>query len=162
MTEEKEYEKIEEILDEIKKKESEEIPYLETKKRNPPAKLIFTIIMFLMFLFSLAYNANRVVEMNKPIALTDEEKLNSIRNYLYLTSIKIEEFKKEKGKLPETMFDIMIEDTFVGYKTLNDSVFEITCRYDNLFYKYVSTDDIEILLSDDITEMLNENGGKNE
>jgi len=162
MFEEKEDEKIEEILDEIKKKESEEVPYLETKKKNPPAKLIFTIIMFLMFLFSLAYNANRVVEMNKPILLTEDEKLRSIRNYLYLTSMKIEEFKKEKGKLPETMFDVMIEDTFIGYKTLNDSTFEITCRYDNLFYKYVSTDDAEMLLSDDMTDMLNENGGENE
>ncbi len=51
----------------------------------------------------------------------------------------------------------MIEDSLLEYKVLNDSVFEIVCKYDKLICKYVSSDDPEILLNDEMVEMLNKN-----
>jgi len=161
MGEKRQENEIKEIIEELK---SEETKNTEPAKREFrfPAKVIFVFTVFLLFIFSIVYNSRVVAEMNRPLEVSDEEKLESMGNYLYLTNSKIEQYKEKKGKLPQDINELMIEDTLLRYAKVNDSIFELECMYDGLRLKYVSTEDAEILLSDSMVNALNNKGGNYE
>ncbi|MDD3802767.1 MAG: hypothetical protein PHW02_00080 [bacterium] len=157
---EKENEKIDEILGEIDRKNEENEANLlkesmKKKKKRVPSREITAVVALMLFIISVFYNYDRYSKSNKPLEISDEEKMESIKNYLYLVSQKIEGYKEENKRLPLTMEEIMIEDSFTTYKTIQDTLYEIECRYENLTLKYVSSEDPEELLTDKMIKTLN-------
>ncbi|MGE3063860.1 MAG: hypothetical protein AB7T10_09565 [bacterium] len=156
---EKPDEKIDEIIDEIEKKneksDSEEDSANLKRGKRVPSREITALVVFLLFIASVFYNYNRYESLNAPFEVTDDEKLVSMKNHLYLLTQKISGYKDKEGKLPFSVNDIMIDNSFTIYRIIDDTLYEIECRYENLRVKYISTESAEGLLSEEMTKLLN-------
>jgi len=149
-------EKVDEVLQDIEKQKIEVPPPPQPTTSNKVKKQVtLIIIVFVLFIASLYYNYIKIKEMNAPLVITEEEKMASLKNYIYLVNAKILLFKEKSARLPNDLSEIFIEDTNLTYIINDDSLFSLLCRYDDLSYTYESTDDPEELLSGEFLENLN-------
>ncbi|MEO0233857.1 MAG: hypothetical protein ABIN39_05175 [candidate division WOR-3 bacterium] len=147
--------KVEEEEEDKKKKE------VKTKEKNieKVAKLLTFIVIFILFIASIFFNVKKFEQMNK-LTLSESEIEENKKIFLYLTVMKIKNYKEQNGFLPKDLKEFVHEQDSVDYSIMDDSIFELSIKQNEKVITYNSKDDPILLIPEKFKNLVLEEGEK--
>ncbi len=126
--------------------------YSREKKKGitgKKGKLIFSIVLFCVFVAVSAYSWMQIRQMNKPPDISKEELFENMNGYLFITISKLNAFNEVSGRLP------VDEDEFLGWDdpaieyTVSGDIFTLSVIYADTVITFKSGDDPSELLTEE-------------
>lgn len=138
---------IQELIQKVEEEEDKKKREEKTKDRNieKVAKIVTFVVIFILFVASIFFNVKKFEEINK-LSLSESEIEESKKVFLYLTVMKIKNFKEQNGFLPKDLREFVNQQDSVDYTILNDSIFELSIKQNEKIITYNSKDDPLTLL----------------
>lgn len=138
---------IQELIQKVEEEEDKKKREEKTKDRNieKVAKIVTFVVIFILFVASIFFNVKKFEEINK-LSLSESEIEESKKVFLYLTVMKIKNFKEQNGFLPKDLREFVNQQDSVDYTILDDSIFELSIKQNEKIITYNSKDDPLTLL----------------
>ncbi|MEJ5306789.1 MAG: hypothetical protein WHT27_00595 [candidate division WOR-3 bacterium] len=152
---------IQELIQKVEEEEDKKKKEVKTKDKNieKVAKIVTFIVIFILFVASIFFNMKKFEQMNK-LTLSESEIEENKKVFLYLTVMKIKNFKEQNGFLPEDLKDFVNEQDSVDYSIMDDSIFELSIKQNGKVIIYNSKDDPLTLLPEKFKNLILEEEGK--
>ncbi len=159
-------------MDEVKKdideliqkvEEEEDKKSKEVKKERNSLKQISLVVTFFVFLIlfvsSILFNIKRFEDLNS-LNLTESEIEENKKVFLYLTVMKVNNFKEQNGFLPKDLKGLVKDEDSVLYKILDDSIFQLEIENNGKKIIYNSNEDPVTLLPEKFKSLILGGGEK--
>ncbi|MEO0288519.1 MAG: hypothetical protein ABIN00_02675 [candidate division WOR-3 bacterium] len=152
---------IQELIQKVEEEEDKKKKDLKNKDKNieKVAKVLTFIVIFILFVASIFFNVKRFEQLSK-LDLTESEIEENKRVFLYLTVMKIKNYREQNGFLPKDLKEFVNEQDSVDYNILDDSIFELSIKQNGKVITYNSKDDPLTLLPEKFKNLILEEGEK--
>ncbi|HAF07090.1 MAG: hypothetical protein QME48_07020 [bacterium] len=146
---------IDELIQKVEEEEDKKSKELKKESNNlRRISLTVTFFVFLfLFVFSIFFNIKRFEDLNS-LNLTESEIEENKKVFLYLTVMKINNFKEQSGFLPKDLKGLVKDEDSILYKILDDSIFQLEIENNGKKIIYNSNEDPVTLLPDKFKNLI--------